>query len=93
MEIKIKDLLPIGTVVRLVGGTKKVMIYGVKQTDETSGIEYDYIASFYPEGTMGDVGSFLFNHDNVEEIYFRGYENEERTEFLNMLEDFYKNGR
>ena len=87
----IRQLLPIGSVVLLKGGRKKVMIYGVKQTDKSSGIEYDYISVLYPEGNMGEAGQFLFNHSDIDEIYFRGCEDEERDRFIDKLAWFYGN--
>ena len=87
----IRQLLPIGSVVLLKGGRKKVMIYGVKQTDKSSGIEYDYISVLYPEGNMGEAGQFLFNHSDIDEIYFRGSEDEERDRFIDKLARFYEN--
>ena len=86
----IRQLLPIGSVVLLKGGRKKVMIYGVKQTDKSSGIEYDYISVLYPEGNMGEAGQFLFNHSDIDEIYFRGCEDEERDRFIDKLARFYE---
>ena len=87
----IRQLLPIGSVVLLKCGRKKVMIYGVKQTDKSSGIEYDYISVLYPEGNMGEAGQFLFNHSDIDEIYFRGCEDEERDRFIDKLARFYEN--
>ena len=87
----VRQLLPIGSVVLLKGGRKKVMIYGVKQTDKSSGIEYDYISVLYPEGNMGEAGQFLFNHSDIDEIYFRGCEDEERDRFIDKLARFYEN--
>lgn len=88
--MEIRELLPIGSVVLLKNGQKKVMIFGVKQTDASTDTEYDYISVLYPEGNMGEAGQFLFNHSDIEEIYFRGYEDEEREEFIENLEKFYE---
>lgn len=87
--MKVKELLPIGSVVLLKGGKKRVMIYGIKQTDNATGIEYDYISVLYPEGNMGEAGQYLFNHEDIEMVYFKGYEEEERTEFLENLSAYY----
>lgn len=78
-------LLPIGSVVKLKNGTKKVMIYGVKQTDANTDITYDYAGVLYPEGNIGQEYQLLFSHDAIAEIYFRGYEDEEREEFIKKL--------
>ena len=86
--MKVKELLPIGSVVLLKGG-KRLMIYGIKQTDNATEIEYDYISVLYPEGNMGEAGQYLFNHEDIEQVYFKGYEEEEREEFLENLSEFY----
>lgn len=89
----IKDLLPIGSVVLLNNGRKKVMIFGIKQThenDEKVTIEYDYIGVLYPEGNIGAKYQFLFNQQDISEVFFRGYEDEERESFINKLSEVYK---
>lgn len=87
--MKVKELLPIGSVVLLKGGKKRLMIYGIKQTDNATEIEYDYISVLYPEGNMGEAGQYLFNHEDIEQVYFKGYEEEQREEFLENLSEFY----
>lgn len=86
----IRNLLPIGSIVRLKGGEKKLMIFGVKQSGEKEQIEYDYIAVVYPEGNLGEDYQFLFNMEDIEEVYFTGYQDGERNEFLNKLAKFYE---
>lgn len=88
--MEIRDLLPIGSVVLLKDGQKRVMIYGVKQTDTSTDKEYDYISVLYPEGNMGEESQFLFNHSDIEEVYFRGCEDEERDEFIENLAKYYE---
>lgn len=88
---KIKELLPIGTVVSLKNGTKKLMVFGVIQSiQEQSDKEYDYIGVPYPEGNMGQDYQYLFNHADIETVYFRGFEDIERQEFIYNLTEFYK---
>ena len=87
----IKELLPTGSVVRLVDGEKYLMIVGVMQT--MAGLrkkEYDYLGVLYPEGYLGDEFLYGFNHVDVEEIVFRGYEDQEREEFLAKLSNLYE---
>lgn len=83
-------LLPIGSVVLLHGGKKRLMIYGIKQTDITTGMEYDYIGVFYPEGNLGDEGHFFFNSTDIERISFVGLNDAERQRFIGDLEQFYQ---
>lgn len=88
--MKIKELLPIGTIVRLKNGEKKLMIIGVKQSNmDENGKEYDYIGVLYPEGHLGVEFQYLFNHDDIEEIFFNGYEDPERTDFIERLSKLY----
>lgn len=89
--MEIRELLPIGSIVLLKGGRKRLMIFGIKQTDSKTKIEYDYIGVLYPEGNMGEAGQYLFNHENIAQIFFNGYEDEEREGFLTELAKFYEN--
>ena len=89
MKNNVRELLPIGTVIILKEASKKAMIYGVKQTDKDTGLEYDYIGVVYPEGNMGDGTQFFFNHDMIGQVFFRGFEDEERAAFIERLADYY----
>ena len=84
----IKELLPIGTVVILKDATKRLMISGVMQND-TEGNEQDYMGVLYPEGNISQNAQFLFQHSDIEQVIFKGYEDDERTEFINRLADFF----
>ena len=61
--MNVKDLLPIGSVIQLKGAEKRLMVFGVRQTDRSDKKEYDYIGVLYPEGNIGEQGQFLFNHE------------------------------
>ena len=79
------NLLPIGTVVLLKGGSKKLMITGYSSKDPDSGKVYDYNSCIFPEGIMEEVYS-LFNHNQIEEIFYEGLKNDESTEYVNKVE-------
>lgn len=66
-------------------GTKKIMIYGRKQLSQNDNKEYDYVACLFPEGNINENYTFLFNQENIREVVFRGYENEEEQEFQKLL--------
>ncbi len=79
--------LPIGTVVLLKGGTKKIMITGFCGVAESKSNKiFDYRGCPYPEGILESSGSALFNHDQIEEICHIGYKNEESIELSDKLE-------
>lgn len=89
--MKIKDLLPIGSIVLLKDGEKKLMINGILQNDAGgTGENYDYLGILYPEGHIGEGFQYLFNHEDINEIIFRGYEDAERVEFLEKLAKLYE---
>ncbi|WDC83331.1 DUF4176 domain-containing protein [Caloramator sp. mosi_1] len=48
------EYLPIGSVVRLFGGTKKLMIYGRKQIQSGVNRKWDYVGCLYPEGNLSE---------------------------------------
>lgn len=48
------EYLPIGSVVRLFGGTKKIMIYGRKQIQSGANKKWDYVGCLYPEGNLSE---------------------------------------
>lgn len=86
----IKKLLPIGSVVLLKNGIKKAMVIGILQSTvdkEKEITEYDYIGVLYPEGFFDVKSMFFFNHDQINDVVFRGYENPEREEFIDKLEE------
>jgi len=88
-------MLPVGSVVLLEGGEKRVMIFGVMQTDtidENTAIDYDYIGVLYPEGNMGQEFQFLFNHEDIKEVFFRGFEDDEREHFLQNMGEIFASG-
>lgn len=86
----IKDLLPIGSVVMLKNAKKPLMIFGIKQlATEKPDEEFDYIGVLYPEGNMGTQFQYLFNHADIEKVFFTGYETEERKQFLEELSHIY----
>lgn len=89
--MKISDLLPIGSIVLLRDGEKRLMIIGVMQNDAGgTGNNYDYLGILYPEGHIGEGFQYLFNHEDIVEIIFRGYEDDERKEFLAKLASLYE---
>lgn len=77
-----KKYLPIGSVVVLKNGTKRIMIYGRKQIQVGTQTEWDYIACLYPEGNINEDYMYLFNHNQIDKVYFMGYQDEEEFNFV-----------
>ena len=88
---QMNELLPIGSIIILKEAKKRLMIFGIKQTDgEDSEKTYDYVGVIYPEGNMGLKSQFLFNHEDIQNIYFRGYDDIERQDFIAKLSELYE---
>ena len=65
---------PIGTVVTLKNGNRPIMIYGRKQIQQNTNRQWDYVACLYPEGNLGDKYNIFFQHEEIDEVYHKGYE-------------------
>lgn len=77
-------LMPVGTVVRLEDAEKRLMIIGILQKNNDSKI-YDYMGVPYPEGFLDGDNLFLFNHKDVADVSFLGYDDIERQAFIKKL--------
>lgn len=80
-----KDYLPIGSVILLKGGNKRLMICGRVQNKGGSDEIYDYTGCYYPEGVLHSDEMFFFNNDSIETIYFIGFQDEEELHYRDIL--------
>lgn len=80
--------LPIGTVVLLKGGKKRAMITGFCSiSGEDKSKIYDYSGCLYPEGLISSNQTLLFNHDQIEKIFYLGLVDEEEKQFKQKLNE------
>ena len=83
--------LPLGTVVLLKDASKKVSIIGYKayEQNDNEKKEFDYVGCLYPEGVISSDKNLLFNHNQIQKVYYIGYNDDEYkkvNEFLNKME-------
>lgn len=91
MEEKFEKYLPVGTVVMLKGGKKRVMITGFCSiAQEQEGKVFDYSGCLYPEGYLSANQVCLFDHEQIDKIYHLGLIDEEEKSFKIKLEGFMK---
>lgn len=79
-------LLPIGSVVLLDGGEKKVMVtgfYTVPKEDQNK--IYDYCGCLFPEGVISSEQNLLFDHKQIVKVFYMGFKNDEEKEFKQKL--------
>lgn len=100
MEDNNKKFLPIGTVVLLKGGKKELMImsycvfptgkaYDKNGKTNVNGMMFDYGGCFYPEGMIKSDQLFVFNHDQIDRVCFKGYVTKSYSEISDKLNDNY----
>lgn len=84
--IEAPDYLPLGSVVSLEGNDKKLMIIGRALIVQNEGAReyYDYAFCLYPEGIIGDTLIYS-NHENIKDVHFKGYSNEEDENIVNAI--------
>ena len=92
-EERIRSLLPIGSVVKVRNLDNLMMIYGVLQKDIASGKICDYISVIWPIGNGGAGTQFMFNHEDVEKVLFKGLNSLERDRFIGNLIEANKAGQ
>ena len=81
--------LPLGTVVLLEGGTKRVMITGfATASSDDPDLIYDYAGCMYPQGFITSNQTVLFDHDQIQKIYHFGLIDPEWVEFQSNLKKF-----
>jgi len=80
-----KQFFPIGTVVMLEGGEKRLMIYGLLPVNSDDEKTYDYIGCLYPEGFIDDEHCYLFNNEDIHNVEFLGYVDIEQQAFHNQV--------
>lgn len=91
-EQTIRDkFLPIGTVVLLKNGTKRVMINGFCTMDASAPDKvYDYAGVLYPEGSLSSEQTLLFDHEQIDRVDHYGLVDEEETAFKDKLNEVLK---
>ncbi len=88
---KVERFLPLGTVVLLKNGTKKIMITGYCCIgQEYKDKVFDYSGCMYPEGVINSNQVLMFNHDQIDKVFYVGYTDVESKEFGEHLKELDK---
>ncbi len=85
------DWLPLGSVVRVDDSEQKIMIIGRNQRDAYDpNISYEYSAVLYPQGLMNPEENLLLNLNQVKQIYYLGYSDNQNKQFEEFLNEYIK---
>lgn len=86
--------LPIGTIVILKNGTKKIMITsylvitGSKEKEEKK--MFDYGGYPYPVGMLDSSYALGFNHDQIDKVIHMGHVDNDHKELSDLMNKNYK---
>ena len=87
----IEKFLPIGTVVQLKDGNKKVMILSYlifpSGSDEKKDM-YDYGGCSYPEGVLDSKVGIGFNHADILKVIHKGHEDDDFKKLNKLLKEY-----
>lgn len=75
-----EGLLPNGTVIKAEKSNRKFMIIG-NIFQDADGNMFDYAACIYPEGLINADEIYYFNNDDIEKVYFIGYQDGQQMAF------------
>lgn len=91
MEENNERFLPIGSVVILKEAKKRIMIigFGAKSKSDADKI-WDYIGCLYPEGLLDSNQTLLFDHEQIDKIFYKGLVDEEEIAFKKKLNGILK---
>ena len=80
------EILPIGSVVLLEGGSQYLMIVGYMYVDPKNKTKiYDYNGCVYPLGLTDPKKNLLFDREQIKEVVFRGYINKPGKTFIDGI--------
>ena len=82
----IHGLLPIGSVVLLKESTKKLMVVGLCQKGANDGKLWEYVGVVFPEGFLSPDKMFLFNGDQIEQLFAIGFQDTEQMVFKEKID-------
>ena len=83
-----EKFLPLGSVCLLKKAKKRIMVIGylpMVTEDNNTQVVYDYVGCLYPEGIISTEQSLLFNHSDIDKLFYMGYIDDEYKEFNKQL--------
>lgn len=86
-KVELKGFLPLGSVVLLTGGEKRLMIIGRKQVSAESKKVFDYSAVLFPEGYLNAEQLYLFNAEDIAFVFQMGLLDSEEIAFQKILSE------
>ena len=83
-----EKFLPVGTICLLKGSNQKVAITGFcMQNENFENKIFDYVGCYYPEGVVDRNKNILFDHEQIANVIFMGFINEEEVKFKEKVKE------
>ncbi|MCM1412551.1 MAG: DUF4176 domain-containing protein [Lachnospiraceae bacterium] len=83
-----RELLPIGSVVKLKDADRSMMICGFAPTGPAKpGYVYDYSGFLYPEGYGETLEVYQFDNEQIELVQALGYQDRESFRYMEALKE------
>ncbi|MGT2809205.1 DUF4176 domain-containing protein [Streptococcus iniae] len=84
-------MLPVGSVVYLVGGNQKLVILNRASIVEQNGqdVYFDYLGGIFPEG-LNPEQVYYFNEEDIDEVIFEGFHDEDEEKACRLIEKWKK---
>ncbi len=78
--------LPVGSVVLLKEATRPIVIIGYMIVEDNSDKIWDYLGCAYPIGVVDSSKNLLFQREQIDNVLFTGYQDEEGKKFIEDIE-------
>lgn len=86
MNLKIVELLPLGSIVYLKESKVPVMIIGFCVSKPGVNNEaYDYLGCIWPMGVLDTSKNFVFNHSDIKEVFVEGFSDKTEKDYKKTL--------
>ena len=85
-----EDFLPLGSIVLLKDAKRYLVVIGYTVVEEGSKDVWDYLGCAYPIGVVDPTKNLLFNKDQIKEVIFTGFRDEEGRKFRTKLTESLK---
>lgn len=86
-----KNFWPIGTIVKIKDVPDYRFMIIALLVEGSKGEIRDYVAVKYPSGALVQDDYFYFNHEQIEEVIFKGFDCEDHYVYVKLLNSIRKN--
>lgn len=79
------NLLPIGSIIKKKEDNTQFIVIGYYPVNTLTSMLYQYLCAYYPAGFSHDTPVAMLNNDDISEIVFEGYSNDDSKVLVSEL--------